>query len=50
MAGVHYRSDYMESIKLGEEIAMGILEEQKLTYNENFSFTFTRFDGSAVTI
>jgi hypothetical protein len=50
MAGVHYRSDYTESIKLGEIVAIGILEEQKLTYNENHSFTFTRFDGTSITI
>ena len=50
MAGVHYRSDYTESIKLGEMVAIGILEEQKLTYNENYSFRFTRFDGTSITI
>ncbi|CAN8069714.1 unnamed protein product, partial [Agarophyton chilense] len=36
-AGVHYFSDYIESIRVGEEIAIGVLEEQKLTYGENFS-------------
>ncbi len=50
MAGVHYRSDYTESIKLGEAVAIGILEEQKLTYNENYSFRLTKFDGNAITI
>ena len=49
-AGVHYRTDYTESIKLGEEIAIGILEEQKLTYNEDHSFSFIRFDGTGITI
>ena len=49
-AGVHYRTDYTESIKLGESIAVGILEEQKLTYNENHSFSFIRFDGTGITI
>ena len=49
-AGVHYRTDYTESIKLGESIAIGILEEQKLTYNENHSFSFIRFDGTGITI
>ena len=49
-AGVHYRSDYSESIRLGEELALDILEEQKETYNETFSFTLTRFDGTTVTI
>ena len=49
-AGLHYRSDYIEGLRLGEEVAIGILEEQKITYNENFSFTFTRFDDRAITI
>lgn len=44
-AGVHYYSDYMDSIRMGEEIAIGILEEQKLTYHENFSMTVPLFDG-----
>jgi hypothetical protein len=49
-AGVHWRSDYTESVRLGEEIAIGILREQRLTYNEEHHFTVTRFDGSAITI
>ena len=49
-AGVHYYSDYIESLRLGEEIAIGILEEQKLTYGENFSMTIPLFDGGAIRI
>lgn len=49
-AGVHYFSDYIESIRLGEQIALGILEEQKLTYGENFSMTVPLFDGGTVRI
>jgi hypothetical protein len=33
---VHWRSDYTESVKLGETVAMGVLKDQKLTYGENF--------------
>lgn len=44
-AGVHYYSDYIESVKLGELIAIGILQEQKLTYNEEFSMTIPLIDG-----
>lgn len=44
-AGVHYFTDYIESLRLGENIALGILEEQKLTYGENFSMTVPLFDG-----
>lgn len=32
MAGVHYFSDYYDSLRMGEEVAIGILEEQALTY------------------
>jgi hypothetical protein len=46
MAGVHYRSDYIESAKLGETVAIGILEEQKMSYSETPSYQFTKFDGS----
>ena len=50
MAGIHYRTDYSESVKLGERIAICILEEQKASYNENASFTLTMFDGTTITI
>ncbi len=50
MAGVHWRTDYTESLKLGEAVAIGILEEQKNTYNEKYSFTLTKFDGTPTTI
>ncbi len=32
------------------EVAIGIREEQKATYNEGGSFTLTKFDGTTVTI
>lgn len=50
MAGVHWRTDYAESIKLGEAIAIGILQEQKPTYNEEHFFTLTKFDGTTIFI
>jgi hypothetical protein len=49
-AGVHWYTDYSESLALGEEIAIGVLEEQALTYREGGSFTLTRFDGTQVVI
>ncbi|TMC06325.1 MAG: vanadium-dependent haloperoxidase [Chloroflexi bacterium] len=49
-AGIHWRSDYTESVELGEAVALGILEEQKATYNEPFYFSLTRFDGTSVRI
>lgn len=49
-AGVHYFSDYYESILMGEQVALGILEEQKLTYNEQFSMTVPLFNGDTIRI
>ena len=39
-----------ESALLGETLALDILEDQKKTYNESYSFTLTKFDGKTVTI
>lgn len=49
-AGVHFFTDYYESARLGEKIALGILEEQKITYGENFSMSVPLFDGGCVRI
>ncbi len=49
-AGIHYRSDYFDSLQLGEAVAIGILEEQKETYSEGGTFTITKFDGTTITI
>ena len=49
-AGVHYFTDYYESLLMGEEIAIGILEEQKLMFGENFSMTIPLFGGDSVRI
>ena len=49
-AGVHYFTDYYESLLLGERIALGILEEQKVTYNENFSMSVPLFNGETIRI
>ena len=50
-AGIHWRSDYVESLKLGEEVAINILRDQRATYNEPFNgFTFTKFDGTKITV
>ena len=51
IAGVHYRSDYTASLRLGEQVAISILREQHSTFQENFAgFTFTTFDGEKITI
>ena len=46
MAGVHYFSDYYDSIRMGEEVAIGMLEEQALTYpKDDFVLSVPTFDG-----
>ena len=46
MAGVHFFSDYYDSLRMGEEIAIGILEEQALCYTTDpFVLSVTTFDG-----
>ncbi len=50
MAGVHYYSDYYDSLRMGERIAVGILQEQIITYGEKVSMTFETFDGEVVVL
>ncbi|MEL7199735.1 MAG: bromoperoxidase [Pseudomonadota bacterium] len=50
MAGVHYYSDYYDSARMGERIAIGILMEQIPTYGEEVESTFKSFDGDLITI
>ncbi len=50
-AGVHWRSDGSEGLKLGEAVAIGILQDYKETFNEKFNgFSLTKFDGTTITI
>ncbi len=51
IAGVHWRSDATESLKLGESVAISILRDQKACYNEQFGgFSLTKFDGTTVIV
>ncbi|HEX8830780.1 MAG TPA: vanadium-dependent haloperoxidase [Longimicrobium sp.] len=50
-AGVHWRSDYTESLLLGEQVAIGLLQEMSLGFNEDDAyFQLTRFDGVTIRI
>jgi hypothetical protein len=50
-AGVNYRSDEIQGLKLGEAVAISILTDFNATYNENFAgFSLTKFDGTVVTL
>jgi hypothetical protein len=51
IAGVHWRSDGSESLQMGEQVAIKLLQDMRLTFNEKFAgFRFTKFDGTQVTI
>jgi membrane-associated phospholipid phosphatase len=51
-AGIHWRSDAEEGIRLGEAVALSILRDQSNNYaGEDFDgFTITKFDGTTVTV
>jgi hypothetical protein len=50
-AGIHWRSDATESLKLGEELAIRYLREERACFNEQFAgYSLTRFDGTTVTV
>ncbi|HEX8276282.1 MAG TPA: vanadium-dependent haloperoxidase [Longimicrobiaceae bacterium] len=49
-AGVHWRSDYDQSLLLGETIAIGVLQEQSLLLNEPEFYQVTKFDGTTIRI
>jgi membrane-associated phospholipid phosphatase len=50
-AGIHWRTDAIEGLKLGEAVAIRIMQDLLSTYNEDFGgFTFTKFDGTTITV
>jgi hypothetical protein len=51
LAGIHWRSDIAAGLALGEEVAISILKDERLGFNERFDgFTFTKFDGTKITV
>jgi hypothetical protein len=49
--GIHWRSDAAASMALGEQVAIGMLREVRMTMRESFDgFSFTGFDGRRVTV
>lgn len=46
-AAVHWRYDYMDSLPLGEAVAIPMLRDMARNWNESFEgFSFTKFDGT----
>lgn len=50
-AGIHWRQDIAEGMRLGEAVAIALLKDQAHLYGEEFhGFTFTKLDGTQVTV
>mgnify|MGYP002082191533 FL=1 len=49
-AGIHFRSSTHWSILLGEQVALSILQDRAESYNEPFSISIKKFDGTTATI
>jgi hypothetical protein len=50
-AGVHYRSDSVRGLFVGEQQALCLLRDYSRTYNERFDgFTVKKFNGDRVRI
>lgn len=50
-AGIHYRSDAVAGFRLGEDVAISIMQDSVAAFTEDFAgFQFTRMDGTPVQI
>jgi hypothetical protein len=49
-AGIHFRSSTFWSILLGEQIALSILNDRAKSYDEPFTISITKFDGTLAKI
>jgi hypothetical protein len=49
-SGIHFRSSSYWSVLLGEQVALGILQDRAKSYNEPFSISIKKFDGTTATI
>jgi hypothetical protein len=49
--GIHWWSDAAASMAIGEEVALALLRDERMTIREPFEgFSLTRFDGTRVTV
>ena len=49
-AGIHFRSSTYWSILLGEQVALSVLQDRAESYNEPFTISITKFDGTTAII
>ena len=45
-AGIHFRSSSYWSILLGEQVGVSILQDRAKSYNEPFTISIRKFDGT----
>ncbi|HEX6901545.1 MAG TPA: vanadium-dependent haloperoxidase [Thermoanaerobaculia bacterium] len=51
IAGVHWRSDSFNSLRIGQAVAISLLQEQSVIHNErNVSYNFRGFDGERIVV
>ena len=49
-AGIHFRSSTLQSLLLGEQVALSVLRDRARSYNEPFTIYITQFDGTQAKI
>jgi len=49
-AGIHFRSSTLNSILLGEQVALSVLQDRAKSYNEPFTIRITKLDGTTASI
>jgi hypothetical protein len=49
-SGIHFRSSTYWSILLGEQVALSVMRDKARCYNEPFSMSIRKFDGTTATI
>ncbi|MEM8979914.1 MAG: vanadium-dependent haloperoxidase [Pseudomonadota bacterium] len=49
-AGVHYYTDYYDSLRMGERVAIGILREHLISHPEPIAMHLKSFDGDTIRI
>ena len=48
--GVHWKSDALESVLLGEKVAIELMRQRASTFPEDYDVVFTKFNGEKVEI
>lgn len=49
-SGIHFRSSNYWGVLLGEAVALSVLGDRAKSYNEPFTMSITKFDGSTAVI